>query len=135
MAPMPASALDGNLWGYSVFITFFLHRRRQVLLDHHREALDLCQPHGIEETGAPGLLRRVWRPGTTPSWNGGKEGLFARGRGSTFAPEANMTYAEFLTVSSASSPGGDPHPVTGGAWYDTYVQWAQPLIPEGMKAL
>ena len=46
-------------------------------------------------------------------------------------PEANMTYAEFLTVLSQFS-GRPLPPVTGGAWYDTYVQWAQPLIPAGM---
>ncbi len=60
-----------------------------------------------------------------------EKGLFAGAGDGTFAPEANMTYAEFLTVLSQFS-GETLTPVTGGAWYDTYVQWAQPLIPAGM---
>ena len=60
-----------------------------------------------------------------------EKGLFAGAGNGTFAPEANMTYAEFLTVLSQFS-GETLTPVTGGAWYDTYVQWAQPLIPAGM---
>ena len=60
-----------------------------------------------------------------------EKGLFAGTGDGTFAPGANMTYAEFLTVLSQFS-GETLTPVTGGAWYDTYVQWAQPLIPAGM---
>ena len=62
-----------------------------------------------------------------------EKGLFAGAGNGTFAPEANMTYAEFLTVLSQFS--GEPlTPVTGGAWYDTYVSWAREkeLIPAGM---
>ena len=60
-----------------------------------------------------------------------EKNLFAGTGDGTFAPEANMTYAEFLTVLSQFS-GETLTPVFGGAWYDTYVQWAQPLIPAGM---
>ena len=57
--------------------------------------------------------------------------LFAGTGDGTFAPEANMTYAEFLTVLSQFS-GETITPVEGGAWYEGYVNWAQPLIPAGM---
>ena len=62
-----------------------------------------------------------------------EKGLFAGAGDGTFAPEANMTYAEFLTVLSQFS-GETLTPVTGGAWYDTYVSWAREkeLIPAGM---
>ncbi len=62
-----------------------------------------------------------------------EKGLFAGAGNGTFAPEANMTYAEFLTVLSQFS-GETLTPVTGGAWYDTYVSWAREkeLIPAGM---
>lgn len=60
-----------------------------------------------------------------------EKGLFAGTGEGTFSPEANMTYAEFLTVLSQFS-GDEIVPVTGGAWYETYVQWAQHLIPAGM---
>lgn len=128
--------LDGNLWGYSVFITFFYADDGCYWITT-REALDLFTSlTGIEETGAP--EKPTFTDVSPDAWyytfveTAAKKGLFAGAGDGTFAPEANMTYAEFLTVLSQFS-GETLTPVTGGAWYDTYVQWAQPLIPEGMK--
>lgn len=102
-----------------------------------QEALDLFTSlTGIEETGAP--EQPTFSDVSPDAWYysfvemAAEKGLFAGTGDGTFAPEASMTYAEFLTVLSQFS-GESLTPVTGGAWYDTYVQWAQPLIPEGMK--
>ena len=60
-----------------------------------------------------------------------EKGLFAGNGDGTFAPENNMTYAEFLAVLFQFS--GDTLPaVTGGNWYDSYVEWAQPILPAGI---
>ena len=60
-----------------------------------------------------------------------EKGLFAGNGDGTFAPEANMTYAEFLAVLFQFS--GDTLPtVSGGNWYDGYVEWAQPILPAGI---
>ena len=60
-----------------------------------------------------------------------EKGLFSGNPDGTFAPNANMTYAQFLVVLSQFS-GETVTPVEGGAWYEGYVNWAQPLIPAGM---
>ena len=62
-----------------------------------------------------------------------EKGLFAGAGDGTFAPEANMDYAQFLTVLSQFS-GETITAVPGGAWYDGYVNWAKEknLIPEEM---
>lgn len=62
-----------------------------------------------------------------------EKGLFAGTGDGTFAPNANMTYAEFVTVLSQFDQVMGVTPVEGGAWYDAYVQWAQPYIPQNMK--
>ena len=60
-----------------------------------------------------------------------EKGLFAGNGDGTFAPENNMTYAEFLAVLFQFS--GDTLPaVTGDNWYDSYVEWAQPILPAGI---
>lgn len=59
--------------------------------------------------------------------------LFAGNGDGTFAPENNMTYAEFLAVLFQFS--GDTLPtVSGGNWYDGHVAWARQsgLIPSAM---
>ena len=59
--------------------------------------------------------------------------LFAGNGDGTFAPEANMTYAEFLAVLFQFS--GDTLPTNSGPnWYDNHIQWAKDhdLIPAGM---
>ena len=59
--------------------------------------------------------------------------LFAGNGDGTFAPEANMTYAEFLAVLFQFS--GDTLPTGSGPnWYDNHIQWAKDhdLIPAGM---
>ena len=99
-----------------------------------QEALDLyCQITGVEVQSGP-----TFTDVSPDAWyytfveTAAEKGLFAGTGDGTFAPEASMTYAEFLTVLSQFS-GETLTPVTGGAWYDTYVQWAQPLIPAGMQ--
>ena len=62
-----------------------------------------------------------------------EKGLFAGTGDGTFAPEANMTYAEFVTVLSQFDETRNITAVEGGAWYEGYVQWAQPYIPQNMK--
>ena len=59
--------------------------------------------------------------------------LFSGNADGTFAPESNMTYAQFLVVLSQFS-GDTISPVEGGVWYDGYVNWAkeQELIPQAM---
>ena len=61
-----------------------------------------------------------------------EKGLFSGNADGTFAPEANMTYAQFLVVLSQFS--GDAIPGAEGAWYQGYVNWAEEadLIPAGM---
>lgn len=58
-----------------------------------------------------------------------EKGLFAGTSSTTFSPESNMTYAEFLTVLSQFSGDTIPTVPAGGNWYDGFVQWAQPLLP------
>ena len=62
-----------------------------------------------------------------------EKGLFSGNADGTFAPESNMTYAQFLVVLSQFS-GDTISPVEGGVWYDGYVNWAkeQELIPQAM---
>ena len=62
-----------------------------------------------------------------------EKGLFSGNEDGTFAPEANMTYAQFLVVLSQFS--GDAIPGAEGAWYQGYVNWADEagLIPAGMQ--
>ena len=60
-----------------------------------------------------------------------EKGLFSGKGNGIFAPNDSMTYAEFLVVLSQFS-GETVTPVEGGAWYEGYVNWAQPLIPAGM---
>ena len=48
--------------------------------------------------------------------------LFAGVGEGTFAPESSMTYAQFLTVLYKFS--GDQLPASQGAWYQSYVDWA-----------
>ncbi|RHR08171.1 S-layer homology domain-containing protein [Pseudoflavonifractor sp. AF19-9AC] len=62
-----------------------------------------------------------------------EKGLFAGAGDGTFAPEASMDYAQFLTVLSQFS-GETITAVPGGAWYDGYVNWAKEknLIPTEM---
>ena len=62
-----------------------------------------------------------------------EKGLFAGTGDGTFAPNANMTYAEFFTVLSQFDEVLGVTPVEGGEWYDAYVQWAQPYLPQNMK--
>ena len=63
-----------------------------------------------------------------------EKGLFAGAGDGTFAPEASMTYAQFLTVLYQFS--GDQLPVAEGPWYQSYVNWAQNagFIPAGMAS-
>ena len=58
--------------------------------------------------------------------------LFAGVGEGTFAPESSMTYAQFLTVLYKFS--GDQLPASQGAWYQSYVDWANNagLVPDGM---
>ena len=60
-----------------------------------------------------------------------EKGLFSGKGNGIFGPNDSMTYAEFLVVLSQFS-GETVTPVEGGAWYEGYVNWAQPLIPAGM---
>ncbi len=64
-----------------------------------------------------------------------EKGLFAGAGDGTFAPEANMNYAEFLTVLSQFS-GETIAPVAGGAWRAGYVNWAleKGFVPAEMAA-
>ena len=64
-----------------------------------------------------------------------EKNLFAGNGDGTFAPDANMDYAQFLTVLSQFS-GETITGVAGGAWYDGYVNWAKEkgLIPAEMLA-
>ena len=64
-----------------------------------------------------------------------EKNLFAGNGDGTFGPDANMDYAQFLTVLSQFS-GETISGVAGGAWYDGYVNWAKEkgLIPEEMLA-
>ena len=61
------------------------------------------------------------------------KGLFAGNGDGTFAPEANMTYAEFLVVLNQFS-GQAVTPVSGGNWYDGHVNWAREngVIPDAI---
>ena len=64
-----------------------------------------------------------------------EKGLFAGNGDGTFAPENNMTYAEFLAVLFQFS--GDTLPANSGPnWYDNHVQWAKNsgVIPSAMLA-
>ena len=58
--------------------------------------------------------------------------LFAGVGEGTFAPESSMTYAQFLTVLYKFS--GDQLPASQGAWYQSYVDWANNagLVPAEM---
>ena len=63
-----------------------------------------------------------------------EKGLFAGTGDGTFAPEASMTYAQFLTGLYQFS--GEQLPVAEGPWYQSYVNWARNagLIPAGMAS-
>lgn len=58
-----------------------------------------------------------------------EKGLFLGTGDKTFSPEANMSYAQFLTVLSRFC--GDLIAMGGEKWYDGYVSWAigKDLIP------
>ena len=128
--------LDAYMWDYSVFLTFFYADDGAYWITT-QEALDkFCQLTGIQVEGGA-------RPGQTftdvspDDWYFDfvntvvEKKLFAGNGDGTFAPENNMTYAEFLAVLFQFS--GDALPaVSGGNWYDGYVQWAQPLLPAGI---
>ena len=63
-----------------------------------------------------------------------EKGLFAGNGDGTFAPENNMTYAEFLAVLFQFS--GDTLPTDSGPnWYDNHVAWAwgKEVIPSAMR--
>lgn len=89
-------------------------------------------------TLAPGQIFSDVAPG---AWYAGfiktvyEKGLFTGAGDGTFAPDANMDYAQFLTVLSQFS-GETISGVAGGAWYDGYVNWAKEkgIIPEEMLA-
>ena len=128
--------LDGNLWGYSVFVTFFYADDGAYWITT-REALDrFTSLTGIEETGAP--EQPTFTDVSPTAWyysfveTVAEKGLFAGAGDGTFAPEASMTYAQFLTVLYQFS--GEKLPVAEGPWYQSYVNWAKNagLIPAGM---
>ena len=99
-----------------------------------QEALDLyCQLTGVEVQSGP-----TFTDVSPDAWyysfveTVAEKGLFAGAGDGTFAPEANMTYAQFLTVLYQFS--GDQLPAAQGAWYQSYVDWAgnAGLVPAGM---
>ena len=99
-----------------------------------QEALDLyCQITGVEVQSGP-----TFTDVSPDAWyytfveTAAEKGLFAGTGDGTFAPEASMTYAQFLTVLYQFS--GDELPVAEGPWYQSYVNWAKNagLIPAGM---
>lgn len=96
-----------------------------------QEALDLyCQLTGVETQSAP-----TFTDVSPDAWyysfveTVAEKGLFTGAGDGTFAPGANMTCAQFLTVLYQFS--GDPLPAAQGAWYQSYVDWARNarLIP------
>ena len=95
------------------------------------------EPEQPADPEQPGLPAQVFSEVDPNAWYAGfvntvtEKGLFSGNPDGTFAPNANMTYAQFLVVLSQFS-GETVTPVEGGAWYEGYVNWAQPLIPAGM---
>lgn len=96
-----------------------------------QEALELyCKVTGVEARPAP-----TFTDVSPDAWyysfveEAAELGLFAGTGGGAFSPEANMTYAQFLTVLYKFS--GDQLPAAQGAWYQSYVDWARKagLIP------
>ena len=133
--------LDAYMWDYSVFIDYFYADDGPYWITT-QEALDLF----TELTGIPVAGTPEEKPATVAgfsdvsadAWYAGyvetvaEKGLFSGNADGTFAPEANMTYAQFLVVLSQFS--GDAIPGAEGAWYQGYVNWAEEadLIPAGM---
>ena len=99
-----------------------------------QEALDLyCRITGAEVQSAP-----TFTDVPPTAWyytfveTVAEKGLFAGAGDGTFAPEASMTYAQFLTVLYQFS--GDQLTAAQGPWYQSYVNWAKNagLVPAGM---
>ena len=134
--------LDAYMWDYSVFIDYFYADDGPYWITT-QEALDLF----TELTGIPVAGTPEEKPATVAgfsdvpadAWYAGyvetvaEKGLFSGNEDGTFAPEANMTYAQFLVVLSQFS--GDAISGAEGAWYQGYVNWANEagLIPAGMQ--
>ena len=131
--------LDREMWGYSVVLTAFYADDGRYCVTT-QEALDrFCQLTDIplEEPEAEPLFTDV----APDAWyydfvnTVAEKGLFAGNGDGTFAPENNMTYAEFLAVLFQFS--GDTLPANSGPnWYDNHVQWAKNsgVIPSAMLA-
>lgn len=99
-----------------------------------QEALDLyCQITGVETQPTP-----TFTDVPPDAWyysfveTAAEKGLFTGAGDGTFAPEADMTYAQFLTVLYQFS--GDQLSAAQGAWYQSYVDWARNagLVPAEM---
>ena len=134
--------LDAYMWDYSVFIDYFYADDGPYWITT-QEALDLF----TELTGIPVAGTPEEKPATVAgfsdvsadAWYAGyvetvaEKGLCSGNADGTFAPEANMTYAQFLVVLSQFS--GDAIPGAEGAWYQGYVNWANEadLIPAEMQ--
>lgn len=129
--------LERESWGYSVLLTaFYADDGRYCIVT--QEALDkFCQLTGIQVEGEA-RPAQIFTDVSPDDWYFDfvntvvEKKLFAGNGDGTFAPENNMTYAEFLAVLSQFSGDAIPAAPAGGAWYDGYVQWAQPLLPAGI---
>ena len=136
--------IDGESWEYEIILTAFFADDGQYCLTT-RAALDrFAEVTGAEVTGtSTGAEEQPagvsgFSDVSADAWYAGyvqtvaEKGLFSGNEDGTFAPEANMTYAQFLVVLSQFS--GDAIPGAEGAWYQGYVDWADEagLIPAGM---
>ena len=115
-----------------------------------QEVLDqFCSHLGIEVEGAPAQeteeetaqpSAQVFSDVPADAWYAEyvqtvyEKGLFSGTGDGVFSPNANMTYAQFLVVLSQFS--GETIPVSGGAWYQGYVDWAgeKGLIPPEIQS-
>ena len=133
---------EGQTWGYSVLMTTFYADDGRYWITTQEVVDRFTQLTGIQVEGGPQELpQQVFSDVAPDAWYAGfvqtvyEKGLFTGAGDGTFAPEANMDYAQFLTVLSQFS-GETISGVPGGAWYDGYVNWAKEkgLIPQEMLA-
>lgn len=132
---------ERETWGYSVvLVSFYADDGRYCIVT--QEALDLfCQLTGIQvENSSQEQPAQGFQDVSPDAWYAGyvqtvqEKGLFSGKGNGLFAPEDNMTYAEFLAVLSQFS--GETIPASAGAWYQGYVDWAgsKGLIPPEVQA-
>lgn len=133
--------LETPMWDYSVFINYFYADDGAYWITTQEELDLFSQLTGYQvEGGHQPPSTQVFRDVAPDAWYADyvqtvyEKNLFTGKGDGLFAPDANMTYAEFLVVLSQFS--GETIPASDGAWYQGYVDWAQSkeLIPAEIQA-